>query len=236
MKTMDRQELVQKVIEVGDRFHSIDVGENVRTREVAPSPGPQADDFPRGRWANLAESVPSDLSGKRVLDIGGADGFFTLEFARRNAMEVVAVDPEVNAINRVKWLMYHFGIQNITPLVGTIEDMTVEKFGKFDSVFMLALLYHLKDPLTGLEAVAKLTDELYLESVTVFDDDNSYLYLKPPQEGLHDEPKWIPTTRCIRDMLNMVGFDCVTEITPPYHSRPMGPYKKRPIYLARRYT
>ena len=233
---MDRKELIQKVIETGPWFHSIDVGENVRTREVAPLPGPQPDDHPRKRWADLAGAIPSDLSGKRVLDIGCADGFYALEFARRNAIEVVAVDPWVKHINRIKWLMNHFGIHNITPLVGNIEDMTVEKFGKFDSVFMLGLLYHLKDPLTGLEAVAKLTDELYLESVTVFDDDNSYLYLKPPQEGVHVVPKWIPTTRCIRDMLILVGFDCVTEITPPYHSRPMGPYKNRPIYLARRYT
>ena len=75
---------------------------------------------------------------------------------------------------------------------------------------------------------------LYLETISIFDEENPYLYLKPPQTGVHRVAKWIPTTRCIRDLLKMVGFASVEEITPPYHSRPKGRYKKRPIYIARK--
>ena len=229
-----RQKLVQKVSEIGPWFHSIDVGENILTREVAPLPGPQPDDHPRKRWVDLSDEIPMDLSGRRILDIGCADGFFTLEFARRNAKEVVAVDSWVKHINRIKWLKDHFDLANITPIKDTAEHMTPDKYGEFDIVFMLGLLYHLKDPLTGLESVSNLTNVLYLESISIFDDENSYLYLKPPQEGVSYISKWIPTTRCIRDMLNMVGFDNIAEITPPYHLRPKGPYKNRPIYVARK--
>ena len=231
---MDRKQLIRKVTEIGPWFHSIDVGENVRTREIAPLPGPQPDDHPRKRWADLREAIPTDLSGKRILDIGCADGFFTIEFAQRGAREVVAVDPWRKHIDRIDWLREHLDLPNITAVVGSIEQMTVEKIGKFDTVFMLGLLYHLKDPLTGLEAVSKLSGTLYLESISIFDEENSYLHLKPPQERVHHIPKWIPTTRCIRDMLRMTGFTCVEEITPPYHLRPKGPYKDRPIYLARK--
>ncbi len=231
---MDRKELIHKVIDIGPWFHSIDVGENVRTREIAPLPGPQPDDHPRERWADLIGAVPIDLSGKRILDIGCADGFFTLEFARRSALEVVAIDSWRKHIDRLKWLREHFDLPNITPVVGNIEQMTVEGIGKFDVVFMLGLLYHLEAPLKGLEAVSKLSTVLYVESISIFDEENSYLYLKPPQEGVHHISKWIPTTRCIRDMLKMVGFTSVEEITPPYHSRPKGRYKDRPIYIARK--
>ena len=111
----------------------------VRNRRITPS----------DRWADLADAVPGDLSGKRILDIGSADGFFTLEFARRGADEVVAMDPWTKHINRIEWLKDYFDLGNITPVVGKVEQLTVENYGEFDLIFMLGLLYHLKDPLTG---------------------------------------------------------------------------------------
>ena len=233
---MNREELVRQITEIGPWFHSIEVGENVRTREIAPLPGPQPDDHPRERWADLIDTIPADLSGKRILDIGSADGFYTLELARRNAAEVVAVDSWTQHIKRIEWLKEYFDLSNITPMVRNIEQLTVEEIGRFDVVFMLGLLYHLQDPLAGLEAVSELSSVLYLETISIFDEDNSYLYLKPPQEGVHHISKWIPTTRCIRDMLEIVGFTSVEEITPPYDSRPGGRYKDRPIYIARKAT
>ena len=231
---MGKTGIIEKITEIGPWFHSIEVGENLLTRKIAPLPGPQPDDHPRKRWADLVDAVAEDLSGQRILDIGCADGFFSIEFARRNAMEVVAVDPWSKHIKRIEWLREHLSLPNITPIVGSIEQMTVESIGRFDIVFMLGLLYHLKDPLTGLEAVSELSDVLYLESISRFDEENSYLYLKPPQEGVHHVSKWIPTTRCVQDMLGMVGFTSIQEITPPFHARPEGPYKNRPIFVARK--
>lgn len=233
---MNREDVVREITRIGPWFHSIEIREDIKTREIAPLPGPQPVDHPRERWIDLAGAVPADLSGKRVLDIGSADGFYTLEFARRGATEVVAIDPWKKHIGRIKWLKNYFDLQNITPVEGRIEDLTIEAYGRFDLVFMLGLLYHLKDPLRGLEAVSQLSGVLYLESISIFDEENSYLYLKPPQEGVHAIPKWIPTTRCIRDMLEMVGFSNVREITPPHNLRPQGRYKDRPIYIAQKHS
>ena len=36
--------------------------------------------------------VPADLTGKRVLDVGAWDGFWTFEALKRGAREVVAID------------------------------------------------------------------------------------------------------------------------------------------------
>ena len=45
----------------------------------------------RQRWRLSQFPIPNDLRGKRVLDIGAWDGWFTFEMERRGA-SVVAVD------------------------------------------------------------------------------------------------------------------------------------------------
>jgi len=93
-------------------------------------------------------------------------------------------------------------------------------------VLMFALLYHLADPLSGLERAADLSDMLLIETGAVDDEENSYLKYQPPVEGAGFRPKWFPTTRCLKDMLHWVGYDQVVEIADAKD--------KRPIYLAYR--
>jgi tRNA (mo5U34)-methyltransferase len=95
---------------------------------------------------------------------------------------------------------------------------------RFDLVFMFALLYHMKEPLLALERVAPLADVLLIESVAVDDETRSCLMFQEPMPGVTANPKWFPTTRCIKDMLRWVGYDEVREIADASD--------KRPIYIA----
>jgi 2-polyprenyl-3-methyl-5-hydroxy-6-metoxy-1,4-benzoquinol methylase len=96
-------------------------------------------------------NIPDDLSGKRVLDIGAYEGFFSFECERRGA-EVVAIDtiaPDACGFSiahellgsRVKWCH------------ASIYDLNPEDFGQFDLVLCLGVIYHLRHPLLGLERV-----------------------------------------------------------------------------------
>jgi tRNA (mo5U34)-methyltransferase len=58
--------------------------------EVAPGIVTPGGDRSAEKLAHL--NLPSDLSGKRVLDIGAWDGFFSFECERRGAAEVIATD------------------------------------------------------------------------------------------------------------------------------------------------
>ena len=88
--------------------------------------------------------------------------------------------------------------------------------GSADFTLFLGLLYHLKHPLLGLERVAALSDTMLLETI-VAPGEGPYLWLKPPQEGVHYVPKWMPTVECLEDMLSLVGYKTINRL--PYAAK-----------------
>ena len=152
--------------------------------------------------------IPGDLRGKRVLDIGAWDGWFSFEMERRGA-EVMAVDATP-----------HERFQIARELLGSkveyrIEDvyrLSPDKIGHFDIVLFLGVLYHLKHPLLALEKVCELaTDMVCVESFVT--DDGSDLSARPVMEfyettelcGQFDN--WVgPNVACLLAMCRSAGF------------------------------
>jgi tRNA (mo5U34)-methyltransferase len=111
--------------------------------------------------------IPEDLTGKRVLDIGAYDGFFSFEFERRGA-EVLSVDIWTDAM----WEKFQFAIEKRKSQIKhkriDVCDLTPDEVGTFDIVFCAGVLYHLRHPLLALEAIRSVTDGLLiLETVTL---------------------------------------------------------------------
>ena len=129
-------------------WHSFDVpdGEHIEGVCSVASLKDRIEQFP----------IPEDLRGKRVLDIGAWDGWFSFEMERRGA-EVLAIDNWDNPL-------FH---QARTMLNSRVEyqqidmyDLTPERVGYFDIVLFMGVLYHLKHPLLALERVCALTREM----------------------------------------------------------------------------
>lgn len=212
---MNEQEIRDKIIELGPWFHQFEIAPNVRTREIAPTPGPQHLDHPMDRWKVLRDHLPSDMTGMRVLDIGCADGFFAIEMAKRGA-EVLAIDNNAAAVERVEWTCEQLGITNVTARTGRIENLVQNE--RYDLVFFIAVLYHLVNPLLGLQILARMTDRIFLETTTIAGDE-PYMYFKPPQAGVHGVRKWFPTESCVEEMLDFVGFKNVEKLPDPSKNR-----------------
>jgi tRNA (mo5U34)-methyltransferase len=152
--------------------------------------------------------VPADLRGKRALDIGAWDGWFTFELERRGA-RVMAVDS--TAFER-------FGVAR--DLLGSQAEYRIEdvcrlspaQIGYFDIVMFLGVLYHLKHPMLALEKVCELsTDMVCVESFV--SGDGGDLSAKPVMEfyettelcGQFDN--WVgPNTACLLAMCRSAGF------------------------------
>jgi len=100
--------------------------------------------------------IPADLTGKRVLDIGCWDGWFSFELERRGA-EVMAVDCWDNPRFREMHEAYRSRVEYRQ---FDMYELTPKRVGRFDIVLFLGVLYHLKHPLLALERVCALATDL----------------------------------------------------------------------------
>ncbi|HZU26646.1 MAG TPA: DUF1698 domain-containing protein [Bryobacteraceae bacterium] len=100
--------------------------------------------------------IADDLRGKRVLDIGAWDGWFTFEMERRGA-EVTAIDVWDNPRFRE---MHALLGSRAAYLQMDVYDLDPARIGQFDIVLFMGVLYHLKHPLLALERVCSVTREM----------------------------------------------------------------------------
>ncbi len=110
-----------------------------------------------GQQARIGQfPIPENLTGKRVLDIGAWDGWFSFEMERRGA-EVVAIDNWDNPRFREMHAMLNSRVEYRQL---DMYDLTPDRIGRFDIVLFMGVLYHLKHPLLALERVCALTTDL----------------------------------------------------------------------------
>ena len=83
---MSKEELKEKIKEIGPWRHDIDLGNGIRTRDDN-LPGRK----PEKRWKSLISKMfPEDMSGLSVLDVGCNSGFYSVKMKQRGAKRVVA--------------------------------------------------------------------------------------------------------------------------------------------------
>ncbi len=206
MDTIEHDSLLE---EIGKQkwFHRIEIVPGVFT--------PGTEDTPRK--AKLLK-LPADLTGKRVLDVGAYDGFFSFEAERRGASHVLAYDhlrPEFTGFATAKRLLN----SKVEHRFGSVYDLSPAKVGEFDLVLFLGVIYHLRHPLLALERLRSVCrGEMYLEShVTQLQTSpelkellrNVPVAVFHPGAELNNDPTnwWSPTPFCLEQMIRSHGFE-----------------------------
>jgi tRNA (mo5U34)-methyltransferase len=166
---------------------------------------------PTFMWNKLG--LADACEGKRALDVGPSDGFFSKRLAERGA-EVTALDyrPKdghgFGVMERLSGLTFEY-------IVGNILDLNVDQFGTFDIVLFLGVLYHLPDPMRGLHAVRQVSsDAMFLETwyePDLFPDVPVARYWRANSANNDPTNFWSPNRLCVLDMLHDAGFDVVRE-------------------------
>lgn len=154
----DRAELVRRVEELGEWFHNLDLN------GVATAPQHFLGDYPRVKWTQIASSIPADLSGATVLDVGCNAGFYSLEFKKRGASRVLGVDVDERYLSQARFSASVLDL-DIDFQKYSVYDVD-QIAGQFDYVLFLGVFYHLRYPLYALDKViTKVRNRLVFQTM-----------------------------------------------------------------------
>lgn len=154
------QEIAESIGSVKHWYHQIEIKPGIITPGINNS----------AEMLRLLD-LPQKCKGLRVLDLGTRDGFFAFEMEKRGA-EVIAIDymPKDKTGFQVAAELIQ---SRVTFVQDNIYHVTREKYGDFDVVLFLGLIYHLPNPMEALSIVRALCrGELYLETYVI---DNALL-------------------------------------------------------------
>jgi tRNA (mo5U34)-methyltransferase len=153
--------------------------------------------------------LPSDLTGKRVLDIGAWNGAFSFECERRGAPEIVAFsleNPETSGFNRLQSLLD----SKVRYVTGSVYNLQDYDLGKFDIVLFLGVLYHLRYPLLAVDRLRQVcAGELFIETHIVDEFAEDPIWRFYPSAELADDPSnWFgPNIPAVATAFQTAGFD-----------------------------
>lgn len=151
-------------------------------------------------------SVPPDLTGKMVLDIGGYDGAMSLEAINRGAIHAAVLDnrqyDQYEDYNKPP--IKHDKISFICKDIMALED----KGNETDVIFAFDVMYHMKNPYAFAEKLYALTGEVLCLSTRITQGGSDYWRLYKPYEQHHNDPTvaWKPTYGSLTKLMEIVGF------------------------------
>ena len=211
----------QRVRELGDWFHNIDLG------GIQTAPGHFLGDYPAVKWRRFEHAIPRDLCGRSVLDVGCNAGFYTLEMKRRGASRVLGIDSNPRYLAQARFAA------DVAGLPIELRQMSVYDLPalgeRFDLVLFMGVLYHLRHPLLALDIlyehavgetlvfqsmlrgsrdVRPLSADYGFQEAAHFDDP-AYPAMFFVEHQYAGDPTnwWIPNRACAEAMLRSAGFE-----------------------------
>lgn len=226
-KELSGKEITEAVRNLGKWFHNIDL------KGIKTAPDHFLGDYPMTKFRNFADSIPSDLNGKTVLDIGCNAGFYSIEMKKRNADLVIGIDSDERYLNQARFassvLGYDIDFRNMS-----VYDVASFR-QKFDVVIFMGVLYHLRHPLLALDLLYEnvVGDLLIFQSMQrgsdkvepldkdydfwetkIFSHDFPQMYFIEHRYSSDPTNWWIPNRACIEAMLRSSGFEIVNHPEP----------------------
>lgn len=215
--------LEKRVRELGTWFH------NLNLNGVQTAPDHFLGDYPHVKWRRFAKTIPQDLTGRTVLDIGCNAGFYSLEMKRRGAARVVGIDCDDRYLAQAKLASEVSGLEIELQKLSVYDVAKLKE--KFDVVLFMGVLYHLRHPLLALDLIHEhVSRDLFvfqsmqrgserdcrLEEDYPFSEERIFERRDYPkmffvERRYSGDPTnwWIPNRACVEAMLRSSGFEVI---------------------------
>jgi SAM-dependent methyltransferase len=155
----------------------------------------------------LVELCGGSLKGKRVLDLGCNAGFWSLEALERGADFVLGIDGRDMHVDQAEFV---FEVKEVDKtryqfVAANVFDFDYSRWGAFDIVLCLGLLYHISRPVELMETIAQVNDDICVIDTLVSLMPRSYLRLRweDPENPIHSADRALvmsPTRQAVVDL------------------------------------
>ncbi|RRA49392.1 TIGR04290 family methyltransferase [Acidipila sp. EB88] len=184
-------------------------------------------DYPHVKYIRFRDTLPADMRGKTVLDIGCNAGFYSMEMKRRGADRVLGIDTDNRYLAQARLAA---GINGLDIEFRRMSIWDVGSLGeRFDLVIFMGVLYHLRHPLLALdllhehvcrdmflfqslqrgqEVIEKVEPDYGFDETAVFDRPG-YPKMHFIEDRYCGDPTnwWLPNRACTEAMLRSAGFN-----------------------------
>jgi tRNA (mo5U34)-methyltransferase len=211
----------RRVKKLGEWFH------NIELNGVQTAPQHKLGDYPTVKWKRFAHTIPANLHGKSVLDIGCNAGFYSLEMKRRGAARVLGIDTSETYLEQARFVAAVSGMEIEFRKLSIYQLFELRE--TFDVVLCMGVLYHLRHPLLALDLIRKYAaaELVVLQSMLrgssriyrtkadyPFDERDVFRRTGYPvmhfvEENYCGDPTnwWIPNASCLEALIRSAGFE-----------------------------
>jgi tRNA (mo5U34)-methyltransferase len=192
--------------------------------EIVPGVRTHGSYSPGELWELL--DLKQDLSGRSFADVGASNGYFSFE-ARKRGARVVAFDFRHRDNSGFGLAQHINGLSDIEHHQTNVLELSSDRFGQFDIVLALGLLYHVADPYRAIANLANITRQtLFVESYCIDEILSPELRGQPIMRFISDPGRfasyahnehahasadasnfWGFTSECLKRMLEDAGFE-----------------------------
>ncbi len=207
---MNKAELAQRIRDLGavqEWNHNIQLPHGLETR-------PQAQ-ISHGKnlvkWKRIEPLLGEfGVAGKRILDIGCNEGFFSLQAAEMGGL-VTGVDIDPQRIEKAKFVKEAIGAANVDFRVLDVYSHDFDQFTPFDLSICMGFIHRIPDPVLALKRLSEKSEAILLEwkCLKMGPHDEPFAYFTPPagkDTPPHETQYWLMSIACVKAILESCGY------------------------------
>ena len=167
----------------------------------------------------VSQVIPDDLTGKNILDVGCADGFYSFLCEQRNAIRILAIDYEGFDIQKkMSESEKEININNFELhkkfLDSKVEYRNLDVYDidlineTFDFVLFFGVYYHLENLISALKKIYSVVNDSIFLAGHILESENPIMYYYDTSQT-RDNPNWFsPIVASPQCLINIAKGIC----------------------------